>query len=686
MSTSFSPLARRTARVAIATIATIAAIALAAAGSGASAAATTPQEPTPGPAISFDLLVTDRDGRVPDELRPADLTASVDGRPRRVLSVRRVSRGPGAATDAVSRQARSPGLMSFGAEPVRNVLLVMDQASLVRGEERAAVTAARALLDRLGMADRLAVVLLPFPADQMLSLATEQPVARELLAKTAGQLDPAIVAGADDLAFPPPVNPVVSDPDRLREAEPMPAAAPPPTMKEPETSPQAGALNDLAGLIDAIRAVPGRKVLALFSAGLPNPTSAQVASVAAAAVSARTTIHVFAMPSPRSNVGLSLQMSPLETLARSTGGSVASPGRNPERAIGRTIAELSACFVVGLEPAPGDADGRRQSLRVQVAGRGLSVRAPAWLLPSAGPDDQPATVPGPVPAADRDSPVEPAAAMPAPVRPTAAPSAREAELQLAMARLVDYVDAYERLYSGLVAEEEFKQSSRGNNVRLRSDFLLVKPEKSNQWVSFRDVYEVDGVAVRDRDDRLRRLFLEPGPDLGAQLQAIQDESARYNVGIVQRNINVPLFLLRFLQPENRPRFHFRLAGKRDVAGVEAWRVEFEERVFPTIITDIQGRDVDAKGWFMVDMVTGAIVEAVLKIEEHGSTGEIVVSFQHDARLGMWVPAEMKETYRTMMQRSLAGVPRLEPVVEGTAKYSNFRRFQVKIEEKVVIPK
>jgi hypothetical protein len=53
---------------------------------------------------------------------------------------------------------------------------------------------------------------------------------------------------------------------------------------------------------------------------------------------------------------------------------------------------------------------------------------------------------------------------------------------------------------------------------------------------------------------------------------------------------------------------------------------------------------------------------------------------------MWVPAEMKETYRTMTQRSLAGVPRLEPVVEGTAKYSNFRRFQVKIEEKVVIPK
>jgi hypothetical protein len=648
--------------------------------------ATTAPLPISGPAMSFDMVVLDRDGRVPDEIRPADLSVSVDGRPRRVLAIRRVSRGPGAATDAASRQARAAGPLSFGAEPVRNVVLVVDQAGLVRGEERAAVTAARALLDRLGVADRLAVVLLPFPADQMLSLATEQPVAREMLAQTAGRLDPALFTRADDPAFPPAANPVMSDPDRLREAEPMPVAAPPPTLKEPEPASQTGVLNALAGLIDAIRPVPGRKVLALFSAGLSNPTPPEVANVAAAAIAARTTIHVFAMPVPRGDGGLTLQMSPLETLARSTGGSLLSPGRNPERAIGRTVAELAACFVVELEPAASDADGRRRALRVEMAGRGLTVRAPAWLLPSADPEDQPATAPGPAPAPGPDSPAAAAEAAAVPARPAEAPSAREAELQLAMARLVDYVEAYERQYSGLVAEEEFRQSSRGTNARLRSDFLLVKPEKSSQWVSFRDVYEVDGVAVRDRDDRLRRLFLEPGPDIGAQLQAIQDESARYNVGVVQRNINVPLFLLRFLQPENRPRFRFRLAGRRDVAGVEAWRIEFEERVFPTIITDIQGRDVDAKGWFMVDMVTGAIVETALKIEEHGSTGDIVVSFRHDPALGMWVPAEMKETYRTLTQRSLAGVPRLEPVVEGTAKYSNFRRFQVKIEEKVIIPK
>jgi hypothetical protein len=47
---------------------------------------------------------------------------------------------------------------------------------------------------------------------------------------------------------------------------------------------------------------------------------------------------------------------------------------------------------------------------------------------------------------------------------------------------------------------------------------------------------------------------------------------------------------------------------------------------------------------------------------------------------------MKETYRTLTQRSLAGVPRLEPIIEGTAVYSKFRRFQVTIEETAVIKK
>ena len=634
------------------------------------------------------MVVVDRDGRAPESLGPADIAVSVDGKPRRVLTVRRVSRGPGASIDAAARQARAAGpTTSFAAEPVRNIILIVDQASLARGDERGVMTAGRALLDRLGMADRLAVVLLPFPSDQMLSLATEQPVARETLARTTGQIAPAVPGLPETPLSPRTINASATDPDRELTGDPVPAAAPVPAMRDAESPRARGTLNGLAGLFDALRTVPGRKVVALFSAGLIDPSLTQLTELSAAAVAARTVVHAFAVSGLHDDASLNLEVAPLETLARLTGGVLVSPGRNPERAVTRTVSELATCWVVELEPAGTDADGRRHSLHVDVAGRGLNVRAPAWLVSSTDPGDLPVNAPAPAAVAGAEAaPAARAEAGTRAARPPEAPSAREAELQLAMARLVDYVEVYERQYSGLVAEEEFSQSSPGRNARLRSDYLLVKPDKSSEWVSFRDVYEVNGVTVRDRDDRLRRLFLEPGLYVGTQLQAIRDESARYNLGVVERNINVPLFLLQFLLPENRPRFRFRLAGKRQIAGVEAWRIEFVERVFPTIITDKAGRDVDAKGWFSVDEMTGAIVETGLKIDENGSTGDIVVKFRHDPALGMWVPAEMTETYRAMTQRSLSGMPRLEPIVEGKATYSKYRRFQVKVDEKVVIPK
>jgi hypothetical protein len=200
------------------------------------------------------------------------------------------------------------------------------------------------------------------------------------------------------------------------------------------------------------------------------------------------------------------------------------------------------------------------------------------------------------------------------------------------------------------------------------------------------VYEVDGVAVRDRDDRLKRLFLEPGVQIQTQLMAIKEESSRYNIGNVERNVNVPLFALRFLTPENRPRFRFKPAGQRQSAGVDVWRIEYDERARPTIITDRADRDMPAKGWFLVDQMTGAIVESGLRVEESGLVAEIIVTFRRDPALGMWVPAKMKETYSTARQSSMSGMPRMEPSIEGTASYSKFRRFQVKTEEKMTIPK
>src|SRR4051812_21352046 len=81
-----------------------------------------------------------------------------------------------------------------------------------------------------------------------------------------------------------------------------------------------------------------------------------------------------------------------------------------------------------------------------------------------------------------------------------------------------YVLEFERQLSGVVAEEAYLQTSSsgsgapvmpGGRRELKSDLLMVKPVGTNRYMAFRDVFEVDHRAVRDREDRLMKLFLAP---------------------------------------------------------------------------------------------------------------------------------------------------------------------------------
>ena len=91
-----------------------------------------------------------------------------------------------------------------------------------------------------------------------------------------------------------------------------------------------------------------------------------------------------------------------------------------------------------------------------------------------------------------------------------------------------------------------KSSRRGS----RSDLLLVKPVGAQDWLQFRDVYEVNGVAVHDRSDRLDEAVR--GSDRVRRTRGCgpsSSESARFNIGSVDRTMNVPLLPLRFLEAE-----------------------------------------------------------------------------------------------------------------------------------------
>ena len=133
-----------------------------------------------------------------------------------------------------------------------------------------------------------------------------------------------------------------------------------------------------------------------------------------------------------------------------------------------------------------------------------------------------------------------------------------------LARVGDYVVRYERELSGIVAEERYAQTAdiadrpQLTHRELKSDLLLVQAQgrDGQGFIQFRDVFEVDGDSVRDRTQRLVTLFVNPSTASRDQAFAIMRESSRYNIGSVERNVNVPVLALSFMHPRYQSRFKF----------------------------------------------------------------------------------------------------------------------------------
>jgi VWFA-related protein len=660
----------------------------------------TPAGQAPASTIPVDVVVFDRDGKVADGLTPSNFTVTVDGKPRRVLWVRHVSRGPGASDEAAQRLPGRTDTLSFAAEPARNVLVVVDEYSIQRGNERVVNEAAWALVDRLGLDDRVGVLRIPVPRDARLALTTVRPDVREALRGIVGQATQSVGLGAD---MPPAQqqipgtdpNRATSDPDRVavpeRERQPAESLVPGRGGDEIAASPP-GFLPNFEAVLNALRQSRGRKILAVFSAGFPQAVVSRVDDVARAAVAAHATIYAVGLPGARDDLANPLDVGALERLARATGGTFTALGKSADKSLERVMPEFAACYVLGIERAPADADGVRRTLRVETPRQPLTIRAPGWLVPRQDIDDLvPPDASAPrgsgaaelAVAAGRPSAASAPAPATAPAAMPATPSPRELELQRLVARGAAYIAGYQREYSMLVAEENYVQSTKTQRQQIRSDLLLVRPEHADGWVSFRDVYEVNGQIVRDRDDRLKRLFLDPSTEAQAQLSLIKTESARYNIGPLGRNINVPLFAMKFLEDRNLWRCRYKLAGSKEIGGVASTRIDYEETGRPTLVRHNQTEDVAARGWFLIDPASGAMTGSRMFFEfPDGSTIEFVVKYGRDAALGLWVPVEMSEIFLRPRIGSLESAV----AIDARATYSKFRRFQVKAETEIKIVK
>jgi hypothetical protein len=198
---------------------------------------------------------------------------------------------------------------------------------------------------------------------------------------------------------------------------------------------------------------------------------------------------------------------------------------------------------------------------------------------------------------------------------------------------------------------------------------------ANGWVSFRDVFELDGKPVRDREERLSRILRHVDPDSLEQAKKIAAESARYNLNSealrVDRTINVPMTALLYLRGANQSRSSFSLGKPEKVGGVMCVTLRFTELSWPRLIHT--NDDAPARGTFWIDMADGGRVVKTALLMESGNAGrtsvrsETAVTYSRIDKLDLWVPVTMDESYDILTTRQ---------TVTGHAAYSDFKEFKV----------
>ena len=92
---------------------------------------------------------------------------------------------------------------------------------------------------------------------------------------------------------------------------------------------------------------------------------------------------------------------------------------------------------------------------------------------------------------------------------------------------------------------------------IKSDFLLVQLGGDGEgWMPFRDAYEVKGRKLRERDDRLLKLFTSNDKNRFEKGAEFSTATHKFNLGNVARTINIPTLAMMFLHPRVNERFEF----------------------------------------------------------------------------------------------------------------------------------
>jgi len=364
---------------------------------------------------SVDVGVVDGRGRPVTDLTPADFAVQIDGEARRVVSADWISLVTPAKSDA---RPAPPGFTSNEhSTGGRLILLVIDQPNIRFGGGVAIRSAANGFIDHLQPTDRVAVVGLGPGGPPSTPFTNDRQRLQETIAKMVGTKLTTTGASRYTITLSEALAIKRGEPGMLQRIVTRECEGEPPGPRlqlcesvvenEAETVALQGTsdadmtIASLRALLEALKPIDAPKTLVLVTEGfVVVDRLSDVQNLGLAAASARTSIYALKLEETlfsdiqnksasttrfedrrESSVGV-------ETLTNAARGSLFNITVSADNAFERIESELSGYYILGVESAAADKDGKPHPIRVSVKRPGLSIRSRRQVM-TAGDLDHP---------------------------------------------------------------------------------------------------------------------------------------------------------------------------------------------------------------------------------------------------------------------------------------------------------
>ena len=344
--------------------------------------------------LRLDVSVVDKSGQPIPDLQAGDFVVKVDGKPRTVSFARFYSSDGGTPSPTASTDA-PPSFADNRTTPAgRVVVIVVDLESMTPGYEKLVLDTAGTLVDRLGTADSVGLILIP---GKGVELTRDHARVRDALQRARGFATASdrrhvlSVREADGIVrddkrvLGEVVDRECTDSDRAcsteieREARQLLIDA------DQHVRTLLTTLSDLNGHLAGIDAP---RTLVVLSAGLPSrpDTDSYFRDLRRRVSESGTTTYIVQLDQPESDASSvgkpgsgTLPRADLteglSNLAGATGGSLYSGIGRAAGVFDRIRAEIVHSYQLGVDSIPADADGKTHRIEVQVRREGAVVRA-----------------------------------------------------------------------------------------------------------------------------------------------------------------------------------------------------------------------------------------------------------------------------------------------------------------------